>query len=98
MAAIAQITTRLFKLIAPESPQRLTPYAVKSLGQHRRADISKAKRELGFEPTPIEDAIREQYEWFVAEGQVKGKSGDFTPSFARESASRSDNRRASTAR
>ena len=84
MAVIAQITTRVLKIVAPESPQRLTPGAVKILGQYRKADISKAKRELGFQPTPIEDAIREQYEWFVAEGQIKGKSGTFVPSWEKE--------------
>jgi len=84
MAVVSQVSTRVLKLVAPESPQRLTPYAVKILGQYRRADISKAKRELGFSPTPIEAAIREQYEWFIAEGQIKGKSsGPFVPGYAR---------------
>jgi nucleoside-diphosphate-sugar epimerase len=79
MAAIAEITTRVLKVVAPESPQRLTPGAIRILRQGRRADIGKAKRELGFVPTPIEDAIREQYEWFVSEGKIHGKSGEFTP-------------------
>jgi 3beta-hydroxysteroid-4beta-carboxylate 3-dehydrogenase (decarboxylating) len=79
MAVVAEITTRVLKVFAPGSPQRLTPGAVQILRQHRRADVSKAKRELGFAPTPIEDAIREQYEWFVSEGHVRGKTGEFVP-------------------
>jgi len=81
MAVISEITTRIFKVIAPESQQRLTPGAVRILRQHRQADTSKAKKELGFVPTPLEDAIREQYQWFVSEGQIEGKKGEFVPSF-----------------
>jgi 3beta-hydroxysteroid-4beta-carboxylate 3-dehydrogenase (decarboxylating) len=83
MAVISEFTTRILKVVAPDSPQRLTPGAVRILRQHRRADISKAKRELGFVPTPIEDAIREQYQWFVADGQIAGKHGEFVPSWSR---------------
>jgi nucleoside-diphosphate-sugar epimerase len=74
MAAISEVTTRLFKIVAPNSPQRLTPGAVRILRMHRHADTSKAKNELGFQPSSIEDAIREQYEWFVAQGQIAGKT------------------------
>jgi nucleoside-diphosphate-sugar epimerase len=81
MAVISEITTRVFKLLAPESQQRLTPGAVRILRQHRQADTSKAKKELGFVPTPLEDAIREQYQWFVSEGQIEGQKGEFVPSF-----------------
>jgi nucleoside-diphosphate-sugar epimerase len=81
MALISELTTRILRVVAPDSPQRLTPGAVRILRQHRRADTSKAKTELGFVPTSLEDAIREQYQWFVAEGQIDGKRGEFVPSF-----------------
>jgi nucleoside-diphosphate-sugar epimerase len=83
MAAISEVTTRILKVVAPESPQRLTPGAVRILRQCRRADTSKAKSELGFVPTSIEDAIREQYQWFVSEGQIDGKKGEFIPSWSK---------------
>ena len=79
MAAISEVTTRVFKVLAPKSNQRLTPGAVRILRMCRKADISKAKDELGYRPTSIEEAIREQYEWFVSDGQIRGKSGTFVP-------------------
>src|SRR5262249_29186023 len=75
MAVISEVTTRVISLLNPQSPQRLTPGAVRILRQNRRADISKAKKELGFVPTSLEDAIREQYEWFISDGKIHGKSG-----------------------
>jgi nucleoside-diphosphate-sugar epimerase len=81
MAVISEFTTRILSVVAPDSPQRLTPGAVRILRQHRRADTTKAKTELGFVPTSLEDAIREQYQWFVADGQIDGKKGEFVPSF-----------------
>jgi len=48
----------------------LTPAAIRILRQHRRADTSKAERELGFRPTPIAAAVREAYDWFVAQGVI----------------------------
>jgi nucleoside-diphosphate-sugar epimerase len=86
MAAISEVTTRLFKVIAPKSNQRLTPGAVRILRMCRKADISKAKNELGYRPTSIEEAIREQYEWFVSDGQIAGKSGTFVPRAQRQAA------------
>jgi hypothetical protein len=37
---------------------------------HRRADCSKAQRELGYEPTSVRDALREAFDWFVANGGI----------------------------
>jgi nucleoside-diphosphate-sugar epimerase len=83
MAVISELTTRILKLVAPDSLQRLTPGAIRILRQNRRANISKAKKELGFMPTPLEDALREQYQWFVSDGQIEGKHGEFVPSWSK---------------
>src|SRR5205823_12298652 len=74
MAVIAEVTQAVQSRLFPSRPQRLTPGAVRILRMHRRADTSKAQRELGFVPTSIEDAVREQYEFFVGQGFIDGKS------------------------
>jgi hydroxymethylglutaryl-CoA reductase/dihydroflavonol-4-reductase len=63
----------------PNVPQRMTPGAIEILTMYRRADTGKAQRELGYRPTSIRDAIREAYEFFVAEGKIKGSKLSETP-------------------
>ena len=46
--------------------------AVRILTMQRRADITKARTELGYEPTSVRDALREQYEFFGALGWIDG--------------------------
>jgi nucleoside-diphosphate-sugar epimerase len=72
MAGIAEVSSRVLQLF-PSLPQRLTPGAVRILRMHRRADLTKARMELGYQPTSIEEALRAAYEWFVADGQIVGK-------------------------
>ncbi len=47
----------------PEFPQRFTPGAIRLLRKRRHADTSKARNELGFQPTSIRDAVHEAYEF-----------------------------------
>jgi len=70
MAAIAPMTQLVQSTLFPSRPQRLTPGAIRILRLERRADTSKAKRELGFVPTAREAAVREAYEFFVARGAI----------------------------
>jgi nucleoside-diphosphate-sugar epimerase len=70
MAAIAPMTQLVQSTLFPSRPQRLTPGAIRILRLERHADTGKARRELGFIPTPHEDAVREAYEFFVARGQI----------------------------
>jgi nucleoside-diphosphate-sugar epimerase len=71
MAAIAAVASPVLSVIAPNRPQRLTPGAVHLLRMHRRADCTKAKQELGYEPTSVKDAVAEAYRWFAAQGEIK---------------------------
>ena len=73
MAVISEITHFVLTNFFPTVPQRLTPGAVRILRQNRKADTSKAQKELGFRPTSIEAAIAEAYEHFVERGLIDGK-------------------------
>jgi len=68
MAGVAEVTSFVLDRVAPNVPQRLTPAAVRILRSQRRADTSKARGELGFSPTRIEDAIEAAYDDFVRRG------------------------------
>ena len=49
---------------------RSTPGAVLVLTMQRRADISKARDELGYAPGPLEPTVRAWYEFFVRAGMI----------------------------
>jgi nucleoside-diphosphate-sugar epimerase len=70
MLPIAHVATFVLTHFFPHVQQKLTPGAVRLLGLRRRADKSKAERELGYRPTSLEDALREAYQWFVEHGEI----------------------------
>jgi nucleoside-diphosphate-sugar epimerase len=71
MSAVSHVSSFVMSRFFPAAQQRFTPAAVRFLTQRRRADTGKAQRELGYRPTSIEDALREAYEWFVEQGEIK---------------------------
>ena len=75
MAGIAQVSSFVQENFFPDAPQRFTPAAVKFLRMQRKADNSKAQRELGFRPTTIAEAVREAYECFVRRGVIVKRAG-----------------------
>lgn len=70
MAAIAEVKSPLLSVLSPDTPQRLTPGAVHLLRMHRRADCTKARQQLGYQPSSVKEALREAYDWFVAAGAI----------------------------
>jgi nucleoside-diphosphate-sugar epimerase len=74
MAGLAGATSFFTTRLAPDAPQRFTPGAVRLLRMGRHADITKARTELGYAPTSVEDAIREAYEDFVRRGVIVPRS------------------------
>lgn len=70
-AAIELVGRRLF----PRADLRFTRGAMRHLRLRRRADIGKARRELGYEPTSVTRAIEEQYTFFVRQGWIAPPSG-----------------------
>ena len=75
MLPIAHVTSFVLAKLKPEDPQRLTPGALRILAQHRKADTTKARTELGFAPTSIESAVKEAYEFFARRGDIQGTQG-----------------------
>jgi nucleoside-diphosphate-sugar epimerase len=69
-SGVAEIGQFVHRHVLPSRRQLLTPAAVRLLRMGRRADIGKARRELGYRPTSIADAVREAYEWFVMRGMI----------------------------
>jgi nucleoside-diphosphate-sugar epimerase len=70
MTPIAHVSSFVLTHLFPDAPQRFTPGAVRILGMERRANISKARTELGYAPTSIEAALEEAYEWFARRGDI----------------------------
>ena len=68
MGAIAAVTSPIMSRLFPSKPQRITPHAVRLLTMGRRADVTRARTELGFRPTPIKEALAAAYEDFVRRG------------------------------
>ena len=64
MAPIAHVASALMRSFFPRTPQRFSPGMLKMLGRGKRARIDKAERELGYRPTSVFAALREQFEWF----------------------------------
>src|SRR5262249_36905039 len=75
MAATAAVVSPVLTWFFPRVDQRLTPAAVRLPTQRRRVDCTRARTELGFVPTPVEDALREAYEDFVRRGLVVASAG-----------------------
>jgi nucleoside-diphosphate-sugar epimerase len=72
MSAMAKAISGPMTKLFPDVPQHLTPGAVLVLTLRRRADITRAREELGYAPGAIEPVVREWYEFFVREGMIKG--------------------------
>ncbi|MBZ5714050.1 NAD-dependent epimerase/dehydratase family protein [Nannocystis pusilla] len=70
MSTVARAISRPMARLFPNVPQHLTPGAVFVLTMQRRADTTRAQRELGFVPGDLPAAVRAWYEFFVAEGMI----------------------------
>jgi nucleoside-diphosphate-sugar epimerase len=70
MLPLAHVSSAIMRTFAPDRPPRFTPGTIKILNGGKHADISKARRELGFAPTSVTDAFTEAYAWFRERGQV----------------------------
>lgn len=71
---IAELAVRLAPLLAPRSEPLLTPAALRILRLGRRANIRKAKEELGYVPGSIEAALEDAYRHFVDRGLLSSRA------------------------
>ena len=69
-APIAAVSNVVMRHFFPEVPPRFTPGTIRLLQSGKHADISKARRELGFQPTSVLDAFTESVAWFRQRGQL----------------------------
>src|SRR5262249_13860669 len=74
-SALAHVSSSVPTTLSPKAPQPSPPAAVRLLQMRRRADTGKARRELGYQPTSIEEALREAYEHFVERGEIAVRDG-----------------------
>jgi nucleoside-diphosphate-sugar epimerase len=63
---LADLVLRFF----PHQRRRFTPGAIRFLRMRRRVDCTKARQELGYQPTSIVQAVREAYDFFVQRGLI----------------------------
>lgn len=66
MASVAKVADTIMPQFIPAKQRYLTSGAIKLVGMNQRADWSKAKQELGYQPAlSIEQAVVEAYADFV---------------------------------
>jgi nucleoside-diphosphate-sugar epimerase len=96
MKTIAHVSSFVLSTFFPKMPQRFTPAAVRLLNMQRKADTSKAQRELGYKPTEIRSAIHEAYAHFARRGlapsgpSLTAKPGSSPPSVPERASSKSE--------
>lgn len=74
MTPVAEVSS-FVSTFFPSASQRLSPASVRRLGKRRRADTSKAQRELGFRPSSVRDAVHAAYADFARRGLVPARRG-----------------------
>ena len=61
MYVFSEIASFYLSRFHPDFPQRFTPGAIRLLKRCHHANLTKAKTELGYQPTTIRDAVHEAY-------------------------------------
>ena len=71
MLAFSEVASFYLSRFHPDFPQRFTPGAIRLLKKRRHADLGKAKRELGYRPTAIRDAVHEAYAFHYGRNAIR---------------------------
>jgi len=64
LATFAALFTRLYYSVAGATP-RSTPYALEVLRSNSNISHSKATHQLGYQPRPLYESIRDAVKWFL---------------------------------
>ena len=70
MLGLAEVASYYLSRFHPSVNQRFTPGAIRLLKLRRHADTTKARQELGFQPTSIADAVAEAYAFHYDRGAI----------------------------
>ena len=71
MYAFSEVASFYLSRFHPNFPQRFTPGAIRLLKMRRRANIDKARQELGYRPTGIRAAVREAYAFHYGRNAIR---------------------------
>ncbi|MDE0065116.1 MAG: NAD-dependent epimerase/dehydratase family protein [Gammaproteobacteria bacterium] len=71
MYAFSEVASFYLSRFHPNFPQRFTPGAIRLLKMRRRANIDKARQELGYRPTSIRAAVREAYAFHYGRNAIR---------------------------
>ena len=71
MYAFSEVASSYLSRFHPKFPQRFTPGAIRLLKMRRRANIEKARRELGYRPTSIRAAVGEAYAFHYGRNAIR---------------------------
>lgn len=70
MIPVARVSGFFMSRFFPDVPPRFTPGTIKLLQSGKKADFSKARRELGYDPRSPLDSFTDTVEWFRQRGQI----------------------------
>ena len=71
MLAFSEVASFYLSRFHPGFPQRFTPGAIRLLKKRRHANLTKAKTELGYQPTSIRAAVHEAYAFHYQRNAIK---------------------------
>ena len=73
LAAFASYFNLFFCMLRGKTAN-LTPNAVKTLRWSQKISHEKASRELGYQPRPFEETLKDTLSWFMEHGLLEGWS------------------------
>jgi hopanoid-associated sugar epimerase len=70
MQSIALVKDWVEREFFPEATPRFNYHSIRILSSHKHGNNEKARRELGYQPTPVRDAFSDAVRWFQQTGRI----------------------------